>query len=120
MQAYAKSAIKIAIGLLCGSLFNEKQGAVFTEALLINLTAWLSDTWFDLDSVGSAFKAVADMLLFLHADKAGRIALSDNYSSIFQDLWWVIGYTVVMMALAILIFTGMLNSDNTLSKYFMK
>jgi len=58
MQAYAKSAIKIAIGLLCGSLFNEKQGAVFAEALLINLTAWLSGTWFDLDSVGGAFKAV--------------------------------------------------------------
>jgi len=60
------------------------------------------------------------MLLFPHADKAGRAALSDNYSSIFPELWWVIGYAVVMMVLAILLFTGRMNSDNTLSKYFMK
>jgi ABC-2 type transport system permease protein len=39
----------IAIGLLCGSIFNDKQVGGVCGALLTNLTAWLSGTWFDLD-----------------------------------------------------------------------
>jgi len=103
----------IAIGLLCGSLFNEKQVAGVCGALLTNFSAWLSGTWFDLDLVGGAFKRVADALPFVHAVKAGRAALSGNYSFIFPDLWWVIGYAVVIMAIAILVFTSKMNSDNT-------
>lgn len=102
----------IAIGLLCGSLFNDKQvGGV--GALLTNLSAWLSGTWFDLNLVGGAFKRCADTLPFVHAVNAGRAALSGNYSSIFPDLWWVIGYAFVIMAIAILVFTRKMNSDNT-------
>ncbi len=102
----------IAIGLLCGSLFNDKQVGGVCGALLTNLSAWLSGTWFDLDLVGGTFKGVADALPFVHAVKAGRAALSGNYSSIFPDLWWVIGYAVVIMAIAILIFMKKMNSDN--------
>ncbi|AEE91047.1 ABC-2 type transporter [Tepidanaerobacter acetatoxydans Re1] len=103
----------IAIGLLCGSLFNEKQVGGVCGALLTNLSAWLSGTWFDLDLVGGAFKVVAGALPFVHAVKAGRAALSGNYSSIFPDLWWVIVYAVVIMVVAILVFTRKMNSDNT-------
>ena len=102
----------IAIGLLCGSLFNDKQVGGVCGALLTNLSAWLSGTWFDLDLVGGAFKRVADALPFVHAVKAGRAALSGNYSSIFPDLWWVIGYAVAIMAIAILVFMKKMNSDN--------
>ncbi len=45
----------IAIGLLCGSLFSDKQVGGICGALLTNLTAWLSGTWFDLDLVGGGF-----------------------------------------------------------------
>lgn len=103
----------IAIGLLCGSLFNDKQVGGVCGALLTNLSAWLSGTWFDLNLVGGAFKRVADALPFVHAVNAGRAALSGNYSSIFPDLWWVIGYAFVIMAIAILVFTRKMNSDNT-------
>ncbi|MEG6566343.1 ABC transporter permease [Thermoanaerobacterium saccharolyticum] len=103
----------IAIGLLCGSLFNEKQVGGVCGALLTNLSAWLSGTWFDLDLVGGAFKGVAGALPFVHTVKAGRAALSGNYSSIFPDLWWVIVYAVVIMVIAILVFTRKMNSDNT-------
>jgi len=103
----------IAIGLLCGSLFNEKQVSGVCGALLTNLSGWLSGTWFDLNLIGGAFKRVADALPFVHAVNAGRAALSGNYSSIFPDLWWVIGYAFVIMAIAILAFTRKMNSDNT-------
>lgn len=46
----------ISIGLLCGSLFNDRQVGGICGALLTNLSAWLSGTWFDIDLVGGAFK----------------------------------------------------------------
>ncbi|HPT54913.1 MAG TPA: hypothetical protein PK574_08370 [Fervidobacterium sp.] len=81
--------------------------------MLTNLSAWLSGTWFDLDLVGGTFKRVAEALPFVHAVNAGRAALSGDYFSIFPDLWWVIGYAVVIMAMAILVFMRKMNSDNT-------
>lgn len=103
----------IAIGLLCGAVFTDKQVGGICGALLTNLSAWLSDIWFDLDLVGGAFKRVAEVLPFVHAVEAGRAALSGNYSAIFPDLWWVIGYAAVIMATAILVFTRKMNSDHT-------
>ncbi len=102
----------IAIGLLCGSLFNDKQVGGVCGALLTNLSAWLSGTWFDLDLVGGAFRKIADALPFVHAVRSGRAALSGDYSSVFPDLWWVIGYAVVIMIIAILVFTKKMNSDD--------
>ena len=102
----------IAIGLLCGSIFNDRQVGGICGALLTNLSAWLSGTWFDLDLVGGAFKKVADALPFVHAVSAGRAALSGEYSSIFPDLWWVIGYAAAVMAIAILVFTKKMNGDD--------
>ena len=46
----------IGIGLLCGSVFNDKQVGGICGALLTNLSAWLSGTWFDLDLVGGAVR----------------------------------------------------------------
>jgi ABC-2 type transport system permease protein len=62
--------------------------------------------------VGGAFKSIAEALPFVHAVRAGRAALSGNYSSIFPDLWWVIGYAAIIMVIAILVFTSKMNSDN--------
>ncbi|PWM46691.1 MAG: ABC transporter permease [Clostridiales bacterium] len=95
----------IGLGLLCGSVFNDKQVGGICGALLTNLSAWLSGVWFDLNLVGGAFKAVADALPFVHAVNAARAALSGNFSSIFPDLWWVFGYALIVLIAAILIFS---------------
>ncbi len=102
----------IAIGLLCGSIFNDKQVGGVCGALLTNLSAWLSGTWFDVDLVGGAFKAISNALPFIHAVNAGRAALSGNYSGIFPELWWVIGYAAALIVLAIVVFTHKMNSDS--------
>lgn len=102
----------IAIGLLCGSIFTDKQVGGICGALLTNLSAWLSGTWFDLDLVGGAFKKIADLLPFSHAVDAGRAALSGNYGAIFPNLWWVIVYAVVVLAAAIWAFTRKMHSDD--------
>ncbi|HRX92390.1 MAG TPA: ABC transporter permease [Candidatus Izemoplasmatales bacterium] len=101
----------IAIGLLCGSIFTDKQVGGICGALLTNLTGWLSGTWFDIDLVGKGFKLVAEALPFVHAVDAGRAALAGDYGSIFPDLWWVIGYAVVTMFFAIVAFKRKMQSD---------
>lgn len=101
----------IAIGLLCGSLFTEKQVGGICGALLTNFSAWLSGTWFDLDLVGGSFKKVTELLPFAHAVNAGRAAISGDYNLILPHLWWVIGYAVVVMCIAIMVFTRKMSSD---------
>lgn len=102
----------IAIGLLCGSLFTDKQVSGICGALLTNVSAWLSGTWFDLDLVGGSFKRIAELLPFAHAVNAGRAAISGSYNAILPHLLWVIGYSVVVMGIAIIVFTRKMSSDS--------
>ena len=94
----------IALGLLCGSIFTDKQVGGICGALLTNLSAWLSGVWFDLELVGGVFKKIAYALPFVHAVDMQRAVLAGNFSEIVQHLLWVLGYGVVLLILAILVF----------------
>ena len=98
------SILYIALGLLCGSVLNDKQVGGICGALLTNLSAWLSGIWFDIDLVGGAFKNVSYLLPFAHAVDMERAILAGNFVDIFPHLWWVLGYAVVLLALAVLLF----------------
>jgi ABC-2 type transport system permease protein len=101
----------IGIGLLCGSVFNDKQVGGICGALLTNLSAWLSGTWFDLNLVGGVFKKIAYLLPFAHAVDAGRAAVSGDLSNIMPHLWWVIGYSLVVLIIAVLVFRKKMHQD---------
>ena len=94
----------IAIGLLCGSVFNDKQVGGICGALLTNLSAWLSGIWFDLELVGGAFQKVAYALPFVHAVELERAVLVGNFTQALPHLWWVLGYAFVLLSIAILLF----------------
>lgn len=98
------SLFYISLGLLCGSVFNVKQVGGICGALLTNLSAWLSGVWFDVELVGGAFKRIADLLPFIHAVELERAVLNGNYADIIPHLLWVLGYTAVTIALAVLLF----------------
>ena len=102
----------IGIGLLAGSVLTDKQVGGICGALLTNVSAWLSGTWFDLSLVGGAFKRIAYALPFAHAVDATRAALAGDYASIFPHLWWVIGYAAVIMVIAVVVFKRKMNSDS--------
>ena len=106
------SLLFIGIGLLAGSVFNDKQVGGICGALLTNISAWLSGTWFDLNLVGGWFKDIAYALPFAHAVDASRAALSGDYASILPHLWWVIGYMVVIIVIAIFAFKKKMNGEN--------
>ncbi len=98
------SLLYIALGLLCGSILNDKQVGGICGALLTNLSAWLSGIWFDLELVGGAFKRIAYALPFVHAVELERAALSGSFGDILPHLIWVIGYAVGLLALAVVLF----------------
>lgn len=98
------SVFFIALGLLLGSILNVKQVGGICGALLTNLTAWLSGVWFDLELVGGTFKKIAGVLPFVHAVELERAVLSENYGDIFPHLWWVLGYAIGAILLAIIVF----------------
>lgn len=102
----------IAIGLLCGSLFNDKQVGGICGALLTNVSAWLSGTWFDVELVGGVFKTIANCLPFVHAVNAGRYALNGEYAKIMPDLWWVIGYAIAILFISVLVFNRKVKNSN--------
>ena len=98
------SILFIALGLLFGSILNEKQVGGVCGALLTNLSAWLSGIWFDLSLVGEGFRRVAYALPFVHAVELERAALSGQYADILPHLGWVLGYGVSCLAVAVLLF----------------
>ena len=98
------SLLYIGLGLLCGSVLNDKQVGGICGALLTNLSAWLSGVWFALDLVGGAFKDIAYGLPFVHAVELERAALAGNLGDVFSHLWWVLGYAAIVLVLAVLLF----------------
>lgn len=94
----------IALGLICGIVFNSKQVGGICGALLTNLSAWMSGIWFDVELVGGVFKKIANALPFIHAVELERAVFSADYSNILPHLWWVLGYTVVAVVVAVLLF----------------
>ena len=94
----------IALGLLCGSVCTSKQVGGLCGALLTNLTAWLSGAWFDLELVGGVFEAAANVLPFTHGVQMGRALLAENIADIFPHLWWILGYMLLSILLAVLLF----------------
>ena len=98
------SILFIALGLLFGSILNDKQVGGICGSLLTNLSAWLSGTWFDLSLVGGVFQKIAYALPFVHAVEMERAALSGNFEQILPHLWWVLGYAVITLCASILLF----------------
>ena len=98
------SILYIALGLLCGSVFNDKQVGGICGALLTNVSAWLSGVWFDLDLVGGTLKKIAYLFPFVHAVELERAVLAENFADIFPHLWWILGYAAFSTASAIYLF----------------
>lgn len=98
----------IALGLLCGTIFNDKQVGGICGALLTNVTAWLAGIWFDLSLLGGGFKTFAYLLPFAHGADGARAALAGDWAALPGHLLWVSVWAAAIMALAIALFRGRL------------
>lgn len=106
----------IALGLLFGSILNDKQVGGVCGALLTNLSAWLSGTWFDLTLVGGVFQKIAYALPFVHAVEMERAILAGNFDGIFPHIWWVLGYAATSLAAAVLLFLRQMKKQQSLQQ----
>ncbi len=103
------AALFISLGLLLGSsLTNSQVGGI--SSILINVAAWLSGTWFGLDMIGGAFRAVCYALPFAHAVDAVKAAVAGEYAAILPHLLWVLGYTAVIFFIAVFVFRKKMKS----------
>ena len=105
------SVLFIALGLLFGSILNDKQVGGICGALLTNVSAWLSGIWFDLELVGGAFKKIAYALPFVHAVELERAVLSGNFTGIFSHLLWVLAYGAITLTLAVYLFLRQMKNN---------
>ena len=98
------SILYVALGLLCGSVLNDKQVGGICGALITNLSAWVSGIWFDLSLMGGALKKIAYALPFVHAVELERAVILGNFADVLPHLWIVLIYAVILLVLAVLLF----------------
>lgn len=98
----------IALGLLLGSVLNEKAVGGICGALVTNLSAWFANIWFDTSMVGGVFEKIADILPFSHAVTLARAAVSGNLAGATTDLLWVSAYALVFLTAAVIVFARQL------------
>ena len=94
----------IGMGLLLGSLLNQKQVGGICGALLTNLTAWFSGIWFDLELVGGTFRKIANLLPFVHGVELEQAVAGGDWMAALPHLPWVLGYGLVALTLAVAVF----------------
>ncbi len=105
------SLLFVGLGLLSGSLMNDKAVGGICGALLMNVAGWLSGVFVPLDLIGGAFKKTADILPFYHGVKAIQATLGGDFGAILPHLAIVMGYTVVFFALAVYVFQRKMSVD---------
>lgn len=93
--------IFIALGLFCGSLLTDKQVGGICGALITNLTGWFAGIWFDVETVGGFFAAVADVLPFYHAVELARAAYAGTLCDAISHLWVVLAWALCLSAAAV-------------------
>ena len=101
----------IALGLLCGSLFDVKQVGGICGALLTNLSAWLSGVWFDLKLVGGFFEKLANMLPFVHAAEMEKALFNGDFGLAATHIMPVLLYSVLITVAAVCCFLGQMKKQ---------
>lgn len=93
----------VGFGLLLGAVFTVEQvGGV--GSILINAATLLSGTWFPLSLIGGTFETVANLLPFVHAVEATRLAVAGDFGAVVPHLLWCLGYAAVVYAGAVALF----------------
>jgi ABC-2 type transport system permease protein len=92
--------VYLGVGIGLGLTIVGNLGHVFLIFFLVGLCAW-----FTVDRMPSAVRSVAEALPFIHAIDASRSVLNGaSFSAILLDIYWLIGWAVVLFATGIILF----------------
>jgi ABC-2 type transport system permease protein len=94
----------IGVGMIVGSLIKSESQAGIAWLFIVPM-AMLSGAWFTVDRMPSALKSIAGALPFIHAIDGSRAVLNGSpFSAITLDIYWLVGWTVVLFATGIMLF----------------
>lgn len=94
----------IGIGMIVGSLVKSESQAGVSWLFIVPM-AMISGAWFSTEGMPSALKSVAGALPFIHAIDASRAVLNgSSFSAIILDIYWLVGWAVVLFAVGIVLF----------------
>lgn len=94
----------VGIGLLAGSLLSANAVGGVCGALLTIIAGWCSGTWLPIELLGNGFQCVCDFLPFVHASHMAQACLTNNWGSVWQNLWPVLVWAAALYLLATVIF----------------
>jgi ABC-2 type transport system permease protein len=94
----------IGIGMIVGSLVKSESQAGVSWLFIVPI-AMISGAWFTVERMPSALRSIAGALPFIHAIDASRAVFNgSSFSAIVFDLYWLVGWAVVLFAVGILLF----------------
>jgi ABC-2 type transport system permease protein len=94
----------IGIAMIAGTLLKSQSQAPTCWIFIVPM-AMISGAWFSVEGMPSAVKSVAGALPFIHAIDASRAVINgSSFSAIIPDLYWLIGWAVVLFAVGIVLF----------------
>ena len=94
----------VALGMILGATLTVAQtSGAYAVVLLLTI---FGGAWFDLEQIGGVFLTVGDLLPFKHALDASRAVMADGagFADIAGDLFWVGGYAIGAVFLAVAAF----------------
>jgi ABC-2 type transport system permease protein len=101
---FVMSILYIGLGMILGSLLPiAPLSGAYAVILLLTI---FGGAWMDLETIGGVFLSMGNALPFAHALDATRDVMinSAGFGAIATDLYWVLGYTLVTVALALILF----------------
>lgn len=93
----------VSLGLLLGTFLTVNQ-VPGVGSLLITAIGLFCGAWMDLKMVGGVMESIGYALPFAHAVDALQIILAGDTTPVIMNLYWIIGYAVVLFILAIVSF----------------
>lgn len=103
----------VGLGLLCGSILNDKAVGGICGALVTNLAGWLSGVFIPLELIGGGFFFFCKILPFYHSVEAIKATLNGDFNGMLPHLGISFLYILAIFMVAILTFRQKMRSDKS-------
>ena len=97
------SLLFVALGILIGSLVNDKASAG-VGSIIVQLVAFTSGMYFSIDQVGGIIKFLAEFLPFSYTVSIARSALIGTISLMGSEILIVFIYTIIIFVISSIVF----------------